>query len=130
MHKGFLQTAFILAAITVALGAFGAHGLDGRITERALKTFETAVRYQFFHVIGLAVAGMLFREFPNKWVRFAGICFITGIVFFSGSLYLFTWAAVSGTGGFRWAGPITPLGGLFFIIGWICLAAATRYRAK
>lgn len=122
MHKGFLRTAFILAAITVALGAFGAHGLEGKVPDKSVKVFETAVRYQLFHAIALALAAILYKSFPNKWVKNAGIFFLLGILFFSGSLYLLTYSTAVDSSNFKWAGPITPLGGLMFIIGWISLA--------
>lgn len=128
MHKGFLRTAFILAAVTVALGAFGAHGLEGMVSEKAVKTFETAVRYQFYHVIGLALAGILYREYPNGRVKWAGILFLAGIVLFSGSLYILTYATAAVSPNFKWVGPVTPLGGLCFILGWLLLAFSLRRK--
>lgn len=122
MHKGFLRTAFILAAITVALGAFGAHGLEGKVADKAVKTFETAVRYQMYHVFAIALAGILYKEFTNKWIRTSGIFFLIGILLFSGSLYVLTYAAASVSPNFKWVGPVTPVGGLMLIIGWLCLA--------
>jgi uncharacterized membrane protein YgdD (TMEM256/DUF423 family) len=122
MHKGYLRIAFILAAMTVALGAFGAHQLEGVVTDKAVKVFETAVRYQFFHVIGLALAGIMYKEYPNRWIKNAGIFFLLGILLFSGSLYILTYSTATVSPGFKWAGPITPVGGLMFIVGWIYLA--------
>lgn len=126
MHTGYLRTAFILAAITVALGAFGAHGLDGKVADKAVKTFETAVRYQFFHVIALALAGILYKAFPNNRIKTAGIFFLLGILFFCGSLYVLTYSTASVSPNFKWAGPITPVGGVFFIVGWILLALGIK----
>lgn len=122
MHRGYLVTAFILAAITVALGAFGAHGLEGNVADKAVKTFETAVRYQFFHVIALALAGIVYRYYPNKLVKAAGVFFLLGMLFFSGSLYVLTYKIAAVHPGLGWVGPITPFGGLCFILGWILLA--------
>ncbi len=122
MYKSFLFIAALLGALSVILGAFGAHALKKVIPEDALQIFETAVRYQFYHVFALALAGMLFQSYTNQFMRWAGICFIIGIVLFCGSLYLLTYAKAVQSSSFRWVGPITPLGGLFFIVGWILLA--------
>lgn len=128
MHKGYLRLAALLAALTVGLGAFGAHGLEAHVADKAVKTFETAVRYQFYHVLALALAGILYREFPNKWTKIAAICFIAGILLFSGSLYVLTYSIAAVSPDFKWAGPITPLGGVCFIAGWISLAIAVKGR--
>lgn len=121
MHKGFLRTAAILGLLAVALGAFGAHGLKKIVPAEAITTFETGVRYQFYHALALLAAAMLFEKFPVKSMRYAGICFITGIVLFSGSLYALTLLQATNTVGLRGIGAITPFGGLFFIVGWLCL---------
>jgi len=128
MHRRFLIIAFVLGAVTVALGAFGAHGLEGTVSDKAVKTFETAVRYQMYHVFALALAGMIYKDFPNKWIRTSGIFFLLGILLFSGSLYLLTYASAIVSPNFKWVGPITPIGGLMFIAGWICLALGIRKR--
>ena len=121
MHKGFLKTAFLLAALSVAMGAFAAHGLKNYVSDKAMATFETAVRYQFYHVFALMITGILYKEFTFTAIRVAGWLFITGIIFFSGSLYLL--AIIQGTvqPGYKWLGAITPVGGLAFIGGWISL---------
>lgn len=121
MHKGFLQLAALLGAISVALGAFGAHALKRVAPEAALNIFETAVRYQFYHVFALAVVGILYKDFSNKWMLWAGNCFVIGMLLFSGSLYLLTYFKAAGKTGFDWIGAITPLGGLAFILGWVCM---------
>lgn len=121
MHKGYLRTAAFLGALSVALGAFGAHGLKKLIDEHALSVYETAVRYQFYHVFALALIGFLYKEFRNKLIEWAGFLFILGTIFFSGSLYAFTFKAAMNLDGMNWLGPITPIGGLIFIAGWICL---------
>ena len=122
MHRGFLITATILGALCVVLGAFGAHALKKMAPEDAVQIFETAVRYQFYHVFALALAGILYQQYANSFINWAGICFIVGILFFSGSLYILTYAKAVQSPSFNWAGPITPLGGLFLIAGWILLA--------
>ncbi len=121
MHKGFLLTAFILAAFTVAMGAFGAHGLKTAVSDTALNTFETAVRYQFYHVLALLLAGILYKEYPFATTKWAGWLFIAGIILFSGSLYFITFLQAMVQPGFRWVGAITPFGGLSFIGGWLLL---------
>ena len=121
MHKSFLRTATLLGALAVALGAFGAHALRGRVSDVAVNTFENGVRYQFYHVIALVLIGILFKEFPNKWIRWSGDLFILGIFLFSGSLYALTGFLAAAKPGFQWIGVITPYGGLAFIAGWFCL---------
>jgi|TARA_R110002020_G_scaffold103640_2_gene242783 uncharacterized membrane protein YgdD (TMEM256/DUF423 family) len=118
--KNIVVIAAVLAAITIALGAFGAHGLKSIVSAESLTTFETGVRYQMYHVIALLVIG-LSAQVPvatKKWVlRF--FCF--GMLFFSGSIYLL---ALKEQLSFSvsFLGPITPIGGLLFILGWIRLA--------
>jgi uncharacterized membrane protein YgdD (TMEM256/DUF423 family) len=121
MHKGFLKTAFVLAALSVVMGAFAAHGLKDLVSDKALATFDTAVRYQFYHAFALIITGIIYKEFNFTALRIAGWLFITGILLFSGSLYLL--AIVQGTvqPGYRWLGAITPFGGLAFIAGWSML---------
>jgi uncharacterized membrane protein YgdD (TMEM256/DUF423 family) len=120
MHKPFLRTASLLGALAVALGAFGAHTLKGRVPELAVSTFETGVRYQFYHVLALILLGIVYREIKNKWILFSGNLFILGIVLFSGSLYALTFILASANNGLNWIGVITPFGGLAFIAGWFC----------
>jgi uncharacterized membrane protein YgdD (TMEM256/DUF423 family) len=127
MHKRILFTAAILGALSVALGAFGAHALKSILPETSLNTYETAVRYQFYHVFALALTGILYPFYPNAWIKYAGRLFIIGIVFFSGSLYLLTYGTATGQS-FRWAGPVTPLGGVMLILGWISLGIGCLIR--
>jgi len=124
MHKSFLITACILAALAVILGAFGAHGLKQIVPPETISTFETGVRYHFYHSFALLVAGMLFEKGKRSWMKFAGVSFILGIILFSGSLYLLTIFKATETVGLSKLGIITPFGGLFFIAGWIALAIA------
>ena len=121
MHKGFLKTAALLAAFSVGLGAFAAHTLKGSISDYAFGIFETAVRYQFYHVFALLITGILYKDFPGKLLKWAGRLFIVGIILFSGSLYLLAFIKAAVMPGYNWVGAITPFGGLCFIIGWICL---------
>lgn len=122
MHKGFLLTAAYIGALSVALGAFGAHTLKDQLPQPMLHTFETAVRYQFYHVFALLATGMLYGAYPNKMLILAGRLFINGIILFSGSLYLLIFFSLHTVNNFHWIGAITPLGGILLIAGWICLA--------
>ena len=126
MHKGFLKTAALLGALSVGMGAFAAHSLKQTISDYALNIFESAVRYQFYHVFALCIAGILYKEFQNKLISAAGKLFIAGIILFSGSLYILTFIKAAVLPGYDWVGAITPIGGLCFIVGWICLFLGTR----
>lgn len=128
MHKGFLRTAAWLAAIAVALGAFGAHGLKKIVPPDTVSSFETGVRYQFYHIIALLITGILLEKFPGKWLLRAGYAFIIGILLFSGSLYLLTAIKATEQVGLQGIGIITPIGGVFFILGWVCLALGLSRR--
>jgi len=121
MHKGFLRTAAILGLLAVALGAFGAHGLKQIVPADAISVFETGVRYQFYHALALLAVAIIFEKFPGNLIRYAGICFIAGVILFSGSLYALTAVLASDAIGLQKIGIVTPVGGLFFIAGWICL---------
>src|SRR4051812_40423038 len=121
MHKFFLQSASLFGALAVGLGAFGAHALKRIVPETVVNIFETGVRYQFYHVFGLALAGILYRDFSNKWVLWAGNLFIIGTLLFCGSLYILTYLKASARSGLDWIGIITPFGGLAFIAGWACM---------
>jgi uncharacterized membrane protein YgdD (TMEM256/DUF423 family) len=107
----------LAAAIGVALGAFGAHGLKTRVEPEMLAVFETGARYQMYHALGLLAVGWAATRAPgSSAISLAGWLFLCGIVIFSGSLYTMTFT------GMRWLGAITPLGGLCFITGWVALA--------
>ena len=102
------------AALAVALGAFGAHGLQETLSSKALQTWHTAVDYHGFHALGLILVGLLTTATPQA--ARSGWWLLTGIVLFSGSLYLLALSS------FKPLGMITPLGGLCFLIGWGLLA--------
>jgi uncharacterized membrane protein YgdD (TMEM256/DUF423 family) len=121
MHKGFLVAASVLGALSVALGAFGAHALKKIVPPETVATFETGVRYQFYHTFALFITAVLYATFPGKWIVSAGWLFILGIVLFSGSLYILTAIKATNTVGLKGIGIITPIGGLLFIAGWLCL---------
>jgi uncharacterized membrane protein YgdD (TMEM256/DUF423 family) len=122
MNRSFIIIATLLGACTVALGAFGAHALKDKLTEYTTGIYETAVKYQFYHVFALLATGMLMQYFSNSWMLWSGRLFIIGMVFFCGSLYLLTYFLINGNENMKWLGAITPIGGLCFIAGWVCMA--------
>lgn len=126
MHKTFIKIGAIIAALAVLLGAFGAHKLKEIANENVLSTFETAVRYQFYHVFALLITGVIYKEYPYKQVITAGKLFMGGIAIFSGSLYCLTYFAIAGLDHLKWVGAITPIGGILFITGWIFLALGLK----
>lgn len=101
--------------LAVALGAFGAHGLEGKISEKALGAWEKAVHYQMFHVLALFIVGVIATKIETVSIIWAGIFFAIGIVLFSGSLYVYAATGV------KQLAMITPFGGVFFLIGWVVL---------
>src|SRR4051812_5204319 len=114
MNRNFLITGALLAAVAVICGAFGAHFFKTKLTVESLQVFETAVRYQFYHAIALLAVGILSATFPGKLLERSGYLFVTGVIFFSGSLYV-----LCGLPSIKWIGAFTPVGGLCFIAGWI-----------
>jgi uncharacterized membrane protein YgdD (TMEM256/DUF423 family) len=120
--SNILRTAAGLGALAVITGAFGAHGLKPYLDAYQAGIYEKAVHYQFFHTFALALTGLLAERRPEqKKLRLAAWLFIAGIVCFSGSLYLLACREILPFG-VAWAGPVTPLGGLCFIAGWVLLA--------
>lgn len=113
--KLFLILGIVNGFLAVALGAFGAHGLEGKISERALHTWEKAVNYQMFHTMALLVTGLLTTKIDSVSMTWAGWLFFIGILLFSGSLYFYA------TTGITFLAMITPFGGISFLIGWIIL---------
>lgn len=125
MKKQFLIIGSLVAMLAVILGAFGAHALKEVLTEKELHAYEIGIRYQFYHAFALLVVGILQQIFSNKWLSRAGYCFLIGILLFSGSLYLLACDASWGMS-MAWAGPLTPIGGVFFILGWGSLIMGSR----
>ena len=123
MHKTFLKTAALAGALSVMLGAFAAHSLKQILSLENLQVFETAVRYQFYHVFALLAVGILYKEFPGKLLKWAGSLFIAGMILFSGSLYLLCYVKHNELP-LNWLGAITPFGGVAFIGGWVTLFVA------
>ncbi|QHL86198.1 DUF423 domain-containing protein [Nibribacter ruber] len=115
--KTILLLGALISGLGVMIGAFGAHGLkDILAATQRTDTFETAVKYQMYHALGLLLVGILMVQFPAlTGMKFTGICFLIGILIFSGSLYILS------VTGITWLGAITPIGGLFMIAGWLNL---------
>jgi uncharacterized membrane protein YgdD (TMEM256/DUF423 family) len=118
MLRVFLLLAAVAGFSGVALGAFAAHGLKGRLSAEYLTVFQTGVHYQLVHALALFGVALLAERLPGRLVKVAGSLFTLGILLFSGSLYLLT---LSGLGKL---GMITPLGGVCFLAGWLCLCLA------
>ncbi len=135
-ERWFLLFGGVAGALAVALGAFGAHALKARLSERAFEVFEVAVRYQMYHALALLGVGLLLymlamrseagvsgagathRPPPQRLLSTAGVLFLLGILLFCGSLYLYTLADV------KFVVRITPIGGVAWLAAWICLAVA------
>lgn len=115
MFKLFLLISSSLAFLAVAAGAFGAHLLKKMLSSELLAIFETAVKYQMYHSLALLMVAILVRYDNAKLLTTSGWLFIAGTVIFSSSLYILS------ISGIKWLGAITPIGGLSFLAGWICL---------
>lgn len=124
MNKRIILTAAFFGFSGVVLGAFGAHGLEGKVNESQLETWKTAVDYQFYHTVALLFLATFSRA-KNSFIKLSFITFTLGILLFSGSLYLLSTYALTGFGQPALLGPVTPVGGVCFIIGWIALFIAT-----
>lgn len=117
--KIFLALGAINAGLAVLLGAFGAHALKDGLPDKLMQAWQTGVQYHFYHALGLILIGLLLLVLPvSPLVKTAGWIMLTGIVLFSGSLYLLCLFQI------KWLGPVTPLGGAAFIIAWILLFTA------
>lgn len=118
-------------ALAVAAGAFGAHGLKEKISAEMLEIWEKAVFYMMIHAVGILITGALSVHFKSKKLQLAGLFFLFGIVFFSGSLFLLALKDISFTGSIKHVlGPITPMGGISFIAGWLYLAVFAMRKSE
>lgn len=125
VHSLWLAVAGIVGALAVIIGAFGAHGLEGRVSPDSLDTFEIGVRYHMYHALALlAVTLAAKRSELRRWARRACALWVAGIVVFSGSLYALVLT------GAKWFGAITPIGGVALIAGWLCIALAALARSE
>lgn len=130
MNRNFLSIAAILGALSVALGAFAAHSLRSMANADTVAIFETGVRYQFYHTFALFIVAFLAEKITNRWMIWAGNCFITGIILFCGSLYALTALVIHESTHKTIVGILTPIGGIFFILGWIFLYIAITKKEK
>lgn len=116
MERLFFSIASLLGGLAVALGAFGAHAMRGRIAENLLANYETGVKYHFYHALALVAVVVAIQRWPSSNLPvIAGWAFVIGVIIFSGSLYIMAFT------GLRWLGAITPIGGVALIVGWVCL---------
>jgi uncharacterized membrane protein YgdD (TMEM256/DUF423 family) len=123
--KLIIILAGIFGALAVGLGAFGAHGLEATLTANGrLDTYETAVKYQFYHTLALLLTGILLMNINHDYFIWASWSFIIGMVIFSGSLYILSLTNVT------WLGAITPIGGLALIVGWVFLILGASKAAS
>lgn len=122
MNRGnSIKIAALLGALAVLIGAFGAHGLhDVLVENNRLETFETGVRYHFYHVFALFITALLYDSHSKEWLRRASLLFFLGVFIFSGSLYLLAISNITVLGA------ITPVGGLCFVFGWLSLFKAVK----
>ncbi|MBT1449458.1 DUF423 domain-containing protein [Glaciecola sp. XM2] len=117
--KWLVLAGALFAMLSVAIGAFAAHGLKSHLDEYGLSIIETGARYQMYHALALLVLAALSIKLSSIAVNVAGICFVAGIICFSGSLYVLALTTV------KWVVFVTPLGGLLFIVAWATLMYAT-----
>ncbi|MGE7906251.1 DUF423 domain-containing protein [Peribacillus sp. NPDC094092] len=120
--KLFIILGALNGFIAVALGAFGAHGLEGKIPDKYLETWQTAVQYQMFHAVGLLVIGLLAGKVSSPLINWSGWLMLIGIILFSGSLFVLSVTQI------KILGAITPLGGVSFLVAWVLMIiAAYKY---
>ena len=122
MDRVFFGLGAVSAMLAVGAGAFGAHALRARISPEHLAIFETGARYQIYHALALLAVAWAVSRWPGSLPVFAGWLFVLGSILFSGSLYIL---ALTGT---RWWGAVTPIGGLAFLGGWVCLVLTAVRR--
>ena len=115
-NRNILLAGAVFMALAVLFGAFGAHALKSSLSPEMLAVYKTGVEYHFYHALGLLLIGLIGFRIESKWINWSGILLIFGIIIFSGSLYALS------ISGIKILGAITPIGGLAFVAGWICLA--------
>jgi len=121
-NRNVLLLGAIFMALAVLLGAFGAHALKNSLSPEMLAVYKTGVEYQFYHALGLLLIGSIGFHLDSKWLRRSGLLLTLGILLFSGSLYILALT------GIKIIGAITPIGGVSFVAGWICLVIAVGKR--
>lgn len=123
-ERNWVGWGAFLAAVAVGLGAFGAHGLEGKIPDARFDAFEVGVRYHLVHAIALVLVGILASRWGGRLVMWAGVLLAAGIVLFSGGIYVWSLSGV------RAIVHIVPIGGLSFLAGWLVLAVAAMRRGR
>lgn len=118
LEKTFFLAGTLSALLAVSLGAFGAHFLKSRLSAQMLDIFEVGVRYQMYHALALLAVAWACSRWPGGLTNASGWLFLSGTVIFSGSLYILSVSGIS------WLGAITPIGGVAFLAGWLCLVLA------
>ena len=122
LQKQMFQTGAVLAGLSVAIGAFGAHQLKDSISDASLDTFQTAVRYQFYHGLAILTLGGMLRRLNEKTAKLTFNFFLFGVIIFCGSLYILSTRELTLGDSLKWLGGLAPLGGLLFISGWAMIA--------
>ncbi|MBD0404898.1 DUF423 domain-containing protein [Flammeovirga sp. EKP202] len=121
MEKRIIQIGAVFCALAVAIGAFGAHGLKPTLEQFGrIETFETAVKYHFYHGLGLLILGALASKLESSWLKWSAVFMVLGILIFSGSLYILSLTGIT------WLGAITPIGGVAFIAAWVALVFGVK----
>ena len=123
MNIGIVRLGMALALLAVLLGAFGAHALQEKVDASAIEIWNMGIKYQFIHAFALMLSGLLAIQFKEKLIKRSAVLFFAGIVLFSGSLYILAIRSLIPYN-VSWIGPITPIGGVSFIIGWITMILA------
>ena len=121
-----LRLSAIYGLTAVILGAFGAHALKLVLSKEMLDIYHTGVEYQFYHALALLITALLYQQNPQPKLKRAGLFFSIGILLFSGSLYLLSLKEFLAFLPLKIFGPVTPIGGIFFILGWFSLLTASR----
>jgi uncharacterized membrane protein YgdD (TMEM256/DUF423 family) len=129
MRKSFMRIGILMALIAVVLGAMGSHLMEQYLEPEQLDTFKIGVRYQFYHSFAIIIVGILFHFGKKSRLTIAGWLFLAGIILFSGSLYLLSVQETLSLS-LSWLGPITPIGGVLFIAGWIFLFLSTYQHGE
>lgn len=126
INRWALGLGAAFAMLAVMIGAFAAHGLKQMLGAYSLAIIETATKYQMYHAIALLIVAVLstYPQLSKRWLRFSAIAFVIGIILFSGSLYLLALT------GIKSLGMVTPIGGVFFILGWLALIVASLRRPE
>jgi uncharacterized membrane protein YgdD (TMEM256/DUF423 family) len=124
MRKNLFIIACVSGLLTVVFGALGAHALSEVLTPEQLKSFETGVRFQMYHTLCIVAITSLNLKYRTRFFTWAAYCFVAGIILFSFSIYLLSLKDYLSSPGLRYLGPITPVGGIIFMLGWVFLILA------